>query len=558
MLIRRVLTGVCCILTLVVRSQELVASVEAESGALNGVQVEHADAGYSGTGYVSGFDAATDYVEVELDMDTAGLYELTIRYSAPYGSKTQYVSVNDGNSAEVTFPATATGEWEEVSSGKYLLTAGSNKLRVISYWGYMHVDQVLAYSAERVVFSIADSPVDTAANVEAIALYSFLKEHFGSRIISGQTDSYFEDVVTLTGYSPVLRGFDMQSYTSGYAYDWEDGDFAFGAVDNGQVDSAISWHETTGGAGIVSFQWHWHSPFGGEPGTNTFYSSLTTFDVRQAVIPGTPEYAAVVQDIDSVAVQLRKLQDAGVAVFWRPLHEAGGEWFWWGAYGAEPCLQLYKLMYERLLEVHQLHNLIWVWSTPEPDWYPGNDRVDMIGYDSYPGSYNYTAQKAFFDQLYTLTGGQKLIGMTENGPIPDMNDAFESDAPWGLFMSWSDLVTVQNTEDHIREVYDNWRVLVLDETYQLLIRSEPDSVEEVLAVRKREMVRVFPNPVSDELHLKSDQLQRILLFDSSGRKVLEESNPGEVISLRNIPAGHYLLWMQDGAGLYCLHLLIRH
>ena len=72
---------------------------------------------------------------------------------------------------------------------------------------------------------------------------------------------------------------------------------------------------------------------------------------------------------------------------WRPLHEAEGGWFWWGAEGAEPCKELYRLLYKKLTEEYKLDNLIWEWtgstSPVAADWYPGDDVVDIIGYDKY-------------------------------------------------------------------------------------------------------------------------------------------------------------------------------
>ena len=42
-------------------------------------------------------------------------------------------------------------------------------------------------------------------------------------------------------------------------------------------------------------------------------------------------------------------------------------------------------MYERMTNIHQLNNLIWVWTTEnnDPDWYPGDEYVDIIGRDIY-------------------------------------------------------------------------------------------------------------------------------------------------------------------------------
>jgi hypothetical protein len=314
------------------------------------------------------------------------------------------------------------------------------------------------------VTELAASLVDTAADDKTRALYEFLKLQFGERIISGQTHDYYDQVKTMTGFSPMLRAGDFQSYTNGYPYLWDNeiGGHSFGKYDNGTVSQLINWYNSTGGKGIVSLQWHWHSPTGGVVSTNTFYTKDTNFDITQAVIPGTPEYDSIISDIDEIAAQLKRFQDAGIPVLWRPLHEAGGGWFWWGAKGAEPCLALYDLLFDRLKNHHQLHNLIWVWSTPEPAWYPGNDKVDIIGYDSYPGAYSYTNQKPIFDALYLLTQGKKLVAMTENGPIPEPAACLEQDAPWLYFMSWSNLVAAQNSTQHIKDVFETPEVLKLE------------------------------------------------------------------------------------------------
>lgn len=56
----------------------------------------------------------------------------------------------------------------------------------------------------------------------------------------------------------------------------------------------------------------------------------------------------------------------------------GGAWFWWGAQGAEVYKQLWRFMYDRLVNYHKLNNLIWVWTSQVGDdiWYPGDDVVD--------------------------------------------------------------------------------------------------------------------------------------------------------------------------------------
>src|SRR5689334_5216240 len=58
---------------------------EAESATLAGVTSATAHTGYSGSGYVDGFDNTADRVTFNVNVATAGSYPLVIRYSAPSG-----------------------------------------------------------------------------------------------------------------------------------------------------------------------------------------------------------------------------------------------------------------------------------------------------------------------------------------------------------------------------------------------------------------------------------------------------------------------------------------
>lgn len=263
---------------------------------------------------------------------------------------------------------------------------------------------------------------------------------------------------------PLVRGFDMQNYSPHNPwYNWQ-------PADDGTVDSAIKWyHESTKQQGIVTFFWHWFSPFGGSLRTSTFYTNYTDFDVSKAVQVNTAEYNATIRDIDAIAVQLKKLQASKIPVLWRPLHEAGGKWFWWGAKTSAAAKELYRIMFERYTGHHGINNLVWVWSSPEADWYPGNIRVDMLGQDSYPGSYNYDCQSSTYAKLTQVIQSQKMVHMTENGPIPDMENCLRQGIKWGSFLSWSDLVFSQNSMDHIHAVYNSPAVLTL--THLLLTDS---------------------------------------------------------------------------------------
>jgi PKD repeat protein len=446
-------------------AQTLVTSVEAENGTrAGGLTIGTSNAGYSGSGYVTNMANTGDNLTIPVTVPTVGNYKLVIRYNGPYGPKDQDVYVNGVFVSSLNFPAT-TG-FVDLTAGSLQLNAGSNTIAIYKNWGYTDFDKISLYTVPLHDYTtVVAAPIDPAATPEAIALYNYLKLNYGKSIISGQTTNYYMGISPNAAKKPVIRDYDFQHYTVGYPYAWDNAtaNHTFGWTDNGATEAAIKWYDSTCQKGIVAFQWHWCSPFGGTAGTNTFAPANTTFDVSKAVTIGTAEYTAVIRDIDSIATQLKKLQVAGVPVMWRPLHEAGGAWFWWGTKGSAAALALYDIMYNRLVNYHGIHNLIWQWSTPEPDWYPGNAKVDMLGYDSYPGAYNYGTQKLIFDQLYAIVDGKKMLALTENGPIPDPDALFVNDAKWSYFMSWDELAAQQNSAAQLSLVYNHSKVITLDE-----------------------------------------------------------------------------------------------
>ena len=67
----------------------VVAEVEAETGILTGVSIDNSIAGYSGDGYVTGFDNSTDILKVTINIPEQDFYKVVIRYNGPSGDKIQ-------------------------------------------------------------------------------------------------------------------------------------------------------------------------------------------------------------------------------------------------------------------------------------------------------------------------------------------------------------------------------------------------------------------------------------------------------------------------------------
>jgi mannan endo-1,4-beta-mannosidase len=403
---------------------------EAEDAELTGTTVKTELAGYSGSGYVGDFDTGTDKITFTIPVKETTLYDLSIRYAGIYGEKRTTVVLNSGSSSEVLLLATDT--WADAAGGQLLLEAGDNKVDIVNNWGWYLVDSItLTPSPERPPHDINEELVNPNASASTVTLYNYLKSIYGKKILSGQQDlSWSNWIEERVGKTPALLSIDLMDYSPSRV--------EYGTVGT-SIEDGIA-HSNKGG--IVSVLWHWNAPTGlydteENRWWSGFYTRATDFNVATALADTTnANYTLILRDIDAIAKELKRLQDADVPVLFRPLHEAEGGWFWWGAQGAAPAKQLWALLRERLEGHHGLDNLIWVWNSIDEDWYPGDDAVDILSADIYTqGNGPISTQ---YNQLIDLGADKKMIAAAEVGaaPLPDLLQAYQTH--WLWFAVWGD------------------------------------------------------------------------------------------------------------------------
>ena len=291
---------------------------------------------------------------------------------------------------------------------------------------------------------------------EAQAVYDFLRNNYGKKILSGvMTLESFDETRWLkenTGKEPAILGLDFMHNNRGYNA-WFDEEQPI-------RDARLYWDRN----GIAAVTWHWRDP---SRKTEAFYTKVTGFDVQKIFEPESAEYKAMLSDIDYIADMLKKLQDQKVPIIWRPLHEAAGGWFWWGAKGAEPCKKLYQIMFDRMVNHHGLKNLIWVWTYEKDEhlWYPGDEYVDIIGRDIYKQG-DRTSQKAEFSKISEHHKNARMVALSECGTVPDMTHIQADAVPWSWFMAWyGDFVRDEkhNTLTALKLIMNSSYVITLDE-----------------------------------------------------------------------------------------------
>lgn len=408
-------------------------TVEAESGALSHLEVASTRAGYSGSGYLTNITAneATATWQVTAP---AGLYELRVRYATPGGPKGYGISVN-GSRYDGMLPDSG-GAWQLTSLGLVELVEGVNTLKLERGWGYYELDRIDLSPAQPIPMP-KPVPVQLSvgkAGAETQRLFENLAKLYGkATLLGGYGEAEERFVRDRTGQRPAVFAGDFMDYSPSRT--------ERGADPKDHTERMVQ----AGKEGqIITMSWHWNAPTDlldtkeGDKDLSWykgFYTEATTFDIEAALAdPSSHRYRLLLRDIDAIAQELKKFRSAGVPVLWRPLHEAEGKWFWWGAKGPEACKKLWRLLHDRLTSHHKLDNLIWVWNSIDPVWYPGDDVVDIVSVDAYPADRR-DPMAGTFRKMLDQWDGRKMLALAEFPGTTDLERAWRFGVRW-LYTVW--------------------------------------------------------------------------------------------------------------------------
>ncbi len=385
-------------------------------------------------------------------------------------------------------------------------------------------------------------------------VYSYDTQNRGYKY--NEYDRELKYIKETTGDMPAIQGFDFGANCP--CYQWDDG----------VVERMIDW--TNNKNGICTASWHINVPQSlsdytlGEPldFSKTTYSEKTDFSPSNAYTKGTSEYDYWQLCKKNLAEQLLRLQDAGVPVIFRPLHEAEGNpgtmpgdgkgsWFWWGKEGAEVYKTLWKDLYKTLTEDYGIHNLIWeqnlyAWSDDSALWYTGDDYVDLVGFDKYNTQYNrhdgktsgpnLDAESGIFWQLYKHVKGKKMVAMPENDSIPSLDNLQIENAAWLYFCPWYDeendpkFLSGENYQD-----FDEYKKLYQSD-YCVTLSELPDNWLSYDGSEPAPVIDFIPGDVTGD--------KKVNVFDFIAIK----NNIVGSMGLDGMPAPHAFAADVDGSG----------
>lgn len=243
--------------------------------------------------------------------------------------------------------------------------------------------------------------VDGKATAETRSLFAYLQSVRGNGILFGHqhTTDYAvtdpapnglaSDVKNGVGDFPAVFGWDSLILTG------DERPGVSGASLDENVDvlvDGIQKADALGGINTISS----HFP---NFATGGRYNDTGGNAVRQ-ILPGGPNNAAFLEYLDAYADVAKEAVDENgkqIPIIFRPWHENNGGWFWWGAGHTTSAeyQEIFRYTVEYLRDVKGVHNFLYAYSpngtfggTPETylKTYPGDDFVDILGYDLYDGT----------------------------------------------------------------------------------------------------------------------------------------------------------------------------
>ncbi|WP_224996260.1 glycoside hydrolase family 76 protein [Cesiribacter sp. SM1] len=116
---------------------------EAENATIKGILLESNQPGYTGWGFVGGWNNHEQYIKFTVNNSTAGNKTVTLRYAAAAGDASRIILVNGAPATILNFPGT--GGWNQFSttSFTYNFPAGTSTIQVNHNANWLNLDHLM-------------------------------------------------------------------------------------------------------------------------------------------------------------------------------------------------------------------------------------------------------------------------------------------------------------------------------------------------------------------------------------------------------------------------------
>ncbi len=211
------------------------------------------------------------------------------------------------------------------------------------------------------------------------------------------------DVKRVTGDYPAVYGWELGHIEQGDEYSLDSVKFS---DIRREIISAYK------RGGISSISWHLRNPYNGESSWDKTPGSVAAILNDKEV---KARYIAGLDKLCDFFVSLKDDNGQPIPILFRPFHEHTGSWFWWGADQCTPeeYVALWKMTQDYIVKDRDIHNIAYIYSPDNIEGdkeeyferYPGDDKVDVLGVDSY----HRDGEKGLSTYTTAVTKSLKLI-----------------------------------------------------------------------------------------------------------------------------------------------------
>jgi len=229
------------------------------------------------------------------------------------------------------------------------------------------------------------------------------------------------DVANATGGDyPVVFGYNLQDI-----------------IDGKNITDYVRWAVEQGA--MITYYWQAHNPINdGE--SHDCSTNGSSGNVVETILEKGEAYETFIGWLDQIADFFLKFSIDGktIPIIFRPYHECTADWYWWGTSCIEDhdYIDLWLLTQDYIVNTRGVHSVLWEYAPSKPaddyalafeDRYPGDDRVDIVGFDRYSAPNNYADDLKRDCKVVTAFASErgKIAALSETGITTGINKITE-------------------------------------------------------------------------------------------------------------------------------------
>ncbi len=275
---------------------------------------------------------------------------------------------------------------------------------------------------------VSGLPIDANATRQTVNLYHNLKKLVNNGFMFGHQDDLAygvnwkykkgrSDIKDVTGDYPALFGYELGRLEI-------DNPANLDSVPFDRMKDYIRWAYRK--RCVVTLSWHLNNPLTGKSAWDSAGGTVAS------ILPDGSKNELYKTWLDKVAafvLSLKGKKGEYIPIIFRPFHELNGNWFWWGKDHCTPdeFRQLWQFTVSYLRDEKNVHNFLYAFNTDRfqnkeeyLERYPGDEWVDVVGFDIYQRDEAKEKYLAEFDQMLSTletiaSEKNKIPALTEFG-----------------------------------------------------------------------------------------------------------------------------------------------